>query len=352
MTPSSGHAQDAIQLRTLVLIATTAVGIYLCYLLAEPFLPALTWAIALSVLFAPFQRWLESKIRHPGLAAIIAVVVIAFIVVVPVLFVGQKLIGQAAQGAQLIETKVATGEWRRAIDAQPRLAPVAVKIERELDLPGTMKSLASWFSATAGAFVSGSMLQVVSFGLIFYLLFFFLRDRRAALASLHHLSPLSREETETLLLRVRDTIQATVYGTLVVSIIQGLLAGLMFWWLGLPAPLLWGVVMAILSVVPMLGAFVVWIPAALFLALEGSWGKAVILILWGMLVVGTIDNLLRPVLVGNLLKLHTVLAFISVVGGLMLFGSAGLILGPVALTITTVLLETWRSRSDDKPGIH
>lgn len=333
-----------------MLIAAIAAGMVLCYLLAQPFLPALTWAIALSVLFTPFQGWLESKLRHPGLCAIIAVIVIAFIVVVPVLFVGHKLIGQAAQGAQLIETKVATGEWRRAIDAQPRLASVAVMIEDDLDLPATLKSLAAWFSTTAGSFVSGSMFQFISFSLIFYLLFFFLRDRRGALASLHHLSPLSREEMETLLLRVRDTIQATVYGTLVVSIIQGLLAGLMFWWLGLPAPLLWGVVMALLSVVPMLGAFVVWIPAALFLALEGSWGKSLILVLWGMLVVGTIDNLLRPVLVGNLLKLHTVLAFISVVGGLMLFGTAGLILGPVVLTITTVLLETWRSRSADNLG--
>ena len=119
----------------------------------------------------------------------------------------------------------------------------------------------------------------------------------------------------------------------------------MFWWLGLSAPLLWGVVMALLAVVPVLGAFVVWIPAALFLALEGSWGKALILTLWGMIVVGTIDNLLRPILVGNRLKLHTVLAFMSVVGGLILFGPAGLILGPVALTVTTVLLEIWPSRT-------
>jgi predicted PurR-regulated permease PerM len=107
-------------------------------------------------------------------------------------------------------------------------------------------------------------------------------------------------------------------------------------------------VMALLAVVPVLGAFVVWIPAALFLALEGSWGKALILTLWGMLVVGTIDNLLRPLLVGNRLKLHTVLAFMSVVGGLILFGPAGLILGPVALTFTMVLLETWPSRTNQR----
>jgi predicted PurR-regulated permease PerM len=340
---SHGPPTQAFTPRTLVLIVATAAGLGLCFLLAQPFLPALAWALALSVLFTPFQRWLESKLTHSGLSASIAVIVIAFIVVVPVLFVGQNLVVQAAQGAQLIEDKVTSGEWRRAIEAQPRLAPLADKIESELDLPGTVKSLTAWFSTTAGTIVSGSMFQVISFGLIFYLLFFFLRDRRDVLASLHHLSPLSREETDTLLHRVRDTIHATVYGTLTVSTLQGVLAGLMFWWLGLPAPLLWGVVMAILAVVPMLGAFIVWIPAALFLALEGNWGKALILTLWGMLIVGTIDNLLRPVLVSSRLKLHTVLAFISVVGGLMLFGAAGLILGPVALTITTVLLEVWRT---------
>ncbi len=343
MITSPEHSLEHFSLRTLVLLVVSAAGIWLCYLLAEPFLPALAWALALSVLFTPLQRWLESKFTYSGLAASIAVIVIALIVVVPVLFVGQKLVLQAAKGAQLIETKVVSGEWRRAIEAQPRLAPLADKIESELDLPETVKSVAAWFSSTAGGIVGGSMFQVISFGLIFYLLFFFLRDRRLVIASLYRLSPLAREETETVLFRVRDTIQATVYGTLVVSTIQGLLAGLMFWWLGLPAPLLWGVVMAILAVVPMLGAFVVWIPAALFLALEGSWGKAIILIAWGMLIVGTIDNLLRPVLVGNRLKLHTVLAFISVVGGLMHFGAAGLILGPVALTITTVLLEVWRT---------
>lgn len=156
---------------------------------------------------------------------------------------------------------------------------------------------------------------------------------------------------ENMFERISGTVHATVYGTLAVSSIQGVLGGLIFWCLGLPAPLLWGVVMAILAVIPVLGAFVVWIPAALFLAMEGSWGKALILTLWGMLVVGTVDNLLRPVLVGNRLKLHTVLAFISVVGGLMLFGPAGLILGPVALTITTVLLETLRCRAHDTQGI-
>jgi len=103
--------------------------------------------------------------------------------------------------------------------------------------------------------------------------------------------------------------------------------------------------MALLAIVPVLGAFVVWVPAALSLALDGSWGKVLILMLWGALVVGTIDNLLRPVFVGNRLKLHTVLAFMSVVGGLILFGPSGFVLGPITLTVTLVLLEQWKPRS-------
>ena len=99
--------------------------------------------------------------------------------------------------------------------------------------------------------------------------------------------------------------------------------------------------MLMLAVIPVLGAFVVWLPAALYLAFEGQWEKSLILTLWGMLIVGTIDNLLRPILVGSRLKQHTVLAFISVVGGLFVFGTTGLVLGPIALTITIVLLEAW-----------
>ncbi|MDO8541498.1 MAG: AI-2E family transporter [Opitutaceae bacterium] len=330
---------------TLLLIGATAGGIYLCYRLALPFLPAIAWALALAVLFAPCQRWLESKLKRPSLAAALSVVVIGLFVVVAATFVGQRLVVQAVKGAELIETKVKSGEWRRALEAQPRLAPLADAIERQIDLPGTVKTLATWLSTTAGSIVKGSVYQLIGFGLTFYLLFFFLRDRRAALQSLRSLSPLSDAEMDRLFDRVGDTIYATVYGTLAVSAMQGVLGGLMFWWLGLTAPLLWGMVMALLAVVPVLGAFVVWIPAAFYLAVEGSWGKALILILWGMLVVGTIDNLLRPILVGKRLKLHTLLAFMSVVGGLILFGSAGLILGPVAVTVTIVLLEVWPSRA-------
>jgi predicted PurR-regulated permease PerM len=331
--------------QTLVLMVATALGIYLCYRLAVPFLPPLAWALGLAVLFTPFQRWVESKLKHPRLAAFVSVLVIGLIVVVPLTFVGQRLVMQAAQGAALIDTKVSSGEWHRTFEAQPRLAPIAARIEKQIDLPGTVKTFATWLSSYAGSIVTGSLYQAIDFCLTFYLLFFFLRDRRAALQTLKSLSPLTGTEMDRIFSRVSNTIHATIYGTLAVSAVQGLLGGLMFWWLGLPAPLLWGVVMALMALVPVLGAFVVWMPAALFLLLEGSWGKALILALWGLIIVGTVDNLLRPVLVGKRLKLHTILAFLSVVGGLILFGPEGLIVGPAVLAITTALLEIWSGRN-------
>ena len=332
-------------IRTLILLLLTTLGVVLCYQMAAPFLPAIALAVTLAVLFVTLQVKLERRLKHPSVAAFISVLAIAVVVVGPAIFVGQQLVLQAASGAQAIESQVSSGEWRQALEEKPRLALIVERVERQIDLPGAIRSLTLRLSSTAAAVIKGSIFHLLGFAITFYLLFFFLRDRRVLLDALSALSPLTTLETKRLFSRVDDTLHATIYGTLAVAAIQGVLGGLIFWWLGLPGPLLWGVVMALLAIVPVLGAFLVWIPAALFLLLDGSWEKALILALWGALVVGTVDNLLRPVLVGRRLKQHTVLAFLSVVGGLIVFGAAGLILGPVTLTITTALLEIWPRRT-------
>ncbi|WOJ91167.1 AI-2E family transporter [Methylocapsa polymorpha] len=327
-----------------VLLGATGVGIYICYRLALPFLPALTWALALAILFASSHRAIESRLKWPNLAATISVVVAALIVVAPAIFVAERLVNEAAKGASVIQAQIEAGAWRRAIEAHPRLAPVDEWLQQQINLPAIFGNAASWLTNAGATFVRGSVVQLAGVLLTFYFLFYFLRDRRLAVKSLRRLSPLSPVEMDRLFVQVVDTIYATIYGTVVVAGVQGALGGLMFWWLGLPTPLLWGLVMGLLAVVPVLGAFIVWIPATIFLALDGSWTKAVILGLWGGAVVSTIDNILYPILVGNRLKLHSVPAFISLIGGLSLFGAVGLILGPIAVTITMTLLDAWRTR--------
>jgi len=318
----------------------TAVGLYVCYLLTIPFLTPIIWSLALAVVCVPLQRRIETVVRNRNVAAAISVFTIGLVVLILVTFVGQRLVSEASTGAQMVNARIESGEWRRALEVNPRLAPLADWMEQQ-NLPQTVKYTVTWLSTKGVNVVRGSVIEVMSLLLTFYLLFYFLRDRRAGIAALRSVLPLTRSEMDRMLTRVGDTIHATIYGTLIVASVQGFLGGLMFWWLGLPAPLLWGVVMGLLAIVPILGAFIVWIPAALLLAIDGHWGQAAILSLWGMIVVGTVDNLLRPILVGRRLKQHTVLAFISVVGGILVFGPAGLVLGPVALTATSVLLKIW-----------
>lgn len=328
----------------LLLAAATVVGIVLCFLLAVPFVGPLTGALALAILFAPLHARIEARLRHPNLAAMLSVLALALMVAPPAAFVLGRLVGEAAISASYIQKQVDAGAVQRVIDAYPSIAPFGNWIKEWIDLPAIMTGLVTWLSNLGTSFVRGSVVQSIEVVLAFYFLFYFLRDRDAAQRLLRNLLPLTPGEMDRLFSRVVDTVQATIYGTVAVAAVQGTLGGLMFWVLGLSTPILWGLVMGLLAIVPVLGAFVVWIPAAIFLALDGSWGKAVVLAIWGAMVVGGIDNVLRPLLVGSRLRLHTVATFISMIGGLVLFGAPGFILGPLAATVTIFLVETWGSR--------
>jgi len=329
------------QVHTLLLMAVTVAGLYLCYRLAAPFVPAMAGALALAVLFVPLHRRLERRLGSGNIAAGLCVTAVVVLVVVPAFLIGNSLLDELGRGARATQALFDSGGWRATFDQHPLLAPVGQWLDRHFDLDAVVAPAASWLTSAGADFVQGSVLQVIGAVLVFYMLFYMLRDRAAAIQALRSLSPLSEPDMTRLFADVSDTVHATVYGTLIVAAIQGTLGGLMFWWLGIPEPLLWGVVMGALAVIPVLGAFVIWVPVAIFLALEGNIGHAVLLTLWGAVVVGGIDNLLYPMLVGNRLKMHTLVAFVSIVGGLIVFGPSGLILGPVVFTVTRLLLEIW-----------
>jgi predicted PurR-regulated permease PerM len=144
-----------------------------------------------------------------------------------------------------------------------------------------------------------------------------------------------------------STINATALGRLVIGLIQGLLAGLAFWVFGVPNTMLWMAVTVIASILPAVGASIVWVPIALYLGLTGHWGKAALLTAWGTFVVSSIDNFLYPVLVGSKLNQHTVSILLAILGGVVIFGFSGVILGPLAFTIAATLLDIWRSRNNN-----
>lgn len=329
------------QLGRYALAVASILGIVLCFFIAMPFLGAITWALTLAILFSRLHARLEKLVKHRNIAAILSTAIVAIVVVVPAVFVVERLITEAASGIVSLQARVEGGDLQKLLDSHPTLAPLGVWINQQFDLPSMMASAATWLSNIGATFVRGSFLQAIEVLITFYLLFYFLRDRLAAKTMIKAWLPLAPADADHLFRRVVDTVHATVYGTLAVATIQGSLGGLMFWALGLPTPLLWGLVMGLLSIVPVLGAFVVWIPAALLLLLDASWVRALILAIWGGIVVGSIDNILRPTFVGNRLRLHTIPTFISIVGGILLFGTPGFILGPLAATMTMLLVDFW-----------
>jgi predicted PurR-regulated permease PerM len=208
---SDDNWNPAGHVRTLIVVGLTLAGLYLVYHMALPFWPALTWALALAVIFAPLQQWLETRLKRPAMAAATAVLIIGTMVVVPACFVGQRLILEAARGAQLVQSKIDSGEWQRLLDTQPSLKPMVDRIETEIDLPGSARSAATWLSATGAAVFKGSLVQALGFCLIFYFLFFLLRDRHAGLSILRSMAPLTEGEMNHLLIRLGDTIHAAIY---------------------------------------------------------------------------------------------------------------------------------------------
>jgi predicted PurR-regulated permease PerM len=332
-------------LRGFALMVGTLIGLFVCYFLVHPFLAALAWALTFSVLTAPLHRRLERKVRRPNLAAAISVILIALIVILPATLLGQQLLMELSAGFATVKDLLSNGHLQRRWHSYPALAYITAVIERSLDVREIVANATSSLTNLGGAFVRESLSHLITAVLTFYLLFYFLRDRRAARRQIKIYSPLTNIETDNLIGRASDTIHAVIFGTVVAAMAQGALGSLIFWLLGLPNPLFWGAVMSLLAIVPLLGAFIVWVPAAVYLALSGEWGKAAILVGWGAVVIGGIDNLLHPILAGGRMRLHTVPTFFSIVGGIILFGAAGLIIGPLVVTLTLTLLEIWRERT-------
>ena len=327
----------------IALLAVTAVAAYLCYRLVQPFLPAIAWALALAVIAFPFHRHVTARIRHPNVAAALSVAAVALLIIGPIALVSQQLFREASHAAEGIADT--TERARAFLESDHRLAPIFRWVAGQFDIGDVVQQASAAIGKRSAAIVGGSVWIVMQVLITLFLLFYFLRDRVSGTRFLASLMPLSESEAAGVFESVTGTIRATVYGSLGVAAIQGFMGGLMFWLLGLPSALFWGVVMGLLAIVPVLGTFVVWAPAAIFLALNGAWVKAAMLTGWGALAIGLIDNLLYPTLVGSQLRLHPVLVFFSVLGGIGLYGAAGVILGPLTLVVTIALIDIWRRRT-------
>jgi predicted PurR-regulated permease PerM len=183
------------------------------------------------------------------------------------------------------------------------------------------------------------VLVVVQFFLVLFTTFYLLRDGRKLMEGVRAASPLTRTQTDTIVAHTRTIISASLQGTVLIAAIQGVLGGIAFVLVGIPAALLWMPVMFMTSLIPIVGSSIIWGPAALYLLLGGSWGKALFLAIWGVGVIGMLDNVLRPILVGSRTRMHELVVLFSVLGGLQFFGPVGIVVGPMTVAAAQGLMR-------------
>jgi predicted PurR-regulated permease PerM len=354
--------------RWIALMAATLIALYLCWSMLQPFIDVLLWALVLVIVFMPAHRRVKRRVGSPGWSALLSCLLVVVVIVVPLTLVTFAIVREMTHVAQSLQPKPGDAGGQTGFAAM--LGPASPYLDRALAWAGRyvdleqfsseqfiaerLKSVGGVIAGRTLGFVGGLAGFVVQIFFVIFTMYYFFRDGERMREAVHGLIPLDDRRANEIIERTQEVISASVYGVLVIALIQGTLGGLAFWALGLPSPLIWGVAMVFLSMIPMAGAFIVWVPAAIYLALTGEWGKAILLAVWGALVIGSVDNFLRPKLVGEKTRLHELLIFFSVLGGLQVFGVIGLVLGPVVVAITIALLDVLRQADDpsrgDSPG--
>lgn len=327
-----------------VVVLVTAAFVWLLL----PFYGAVLWAVILAIVFNPLQRrlvqWLGGR---RNLASALSVIACICIVVIP----GTLILASLAREATAFYERASSREFDLAAiveqvrDAMPSFVIEALAALGLGDL-GQIQARLTSFLAQAAQVVGTRIVSIgqgtaqlfISLGVMLYVLFFLFRDGAGIAARIRRASPLSDPHTDFILDKFATVVKATVKGNVIIAAIQGAIGGIAFWLLGIEAALLWGVLMAALSLLPAVGAFLVWAPVALYLLLSGDYLSGTILLLVGVFVISLIDNLLRPPLVGKGTRLPDYVVLVSTLGGLSLFGMNGFIVGPL---IAALFIAVW-----------
>lgn len=340
---SLGNALVARALRGAVIAGLGLLGLYLCYRLALPFFTPLAAAFILAVLFSPVHDRISTYLRHRDVAAFASVLTIALFLLLVLVFLVAQVIHEVVAGAALVGKAYDNGLVERLKVAHPQIAPLVQTAVDRLNIAGLTSDAAAWLTGASTSMVRGSIVQIAGVLLTFYLLFYFLRDRAGILAALRSFLPFSDAESDLFFARAVDTVHATAYGMIVTGAALGFLGGVIFAVVGLPAPALWGAVMAIFAILPVLGIAMIWIPAAIWLALNGQWAEAAGLTV-AFIGLSIADSIIYPYLVGNRVQLHTGIAFIAALGGVIVFGPVGFVAGPLAISLTLALKDVVSAR--------
>jgi predicted PurR-regulated permease PerM len=317
---------------------------YLVFLVFQPFLVPLGWAAVFGVIFFSLNKHFERKWGRTRSAVLITLGV-TLILIVPVLLLAAMFVREGIAAARDIQIAMESGGYGWLNHAWEWLVSHIAAQGVTVDLPGLVRQGASrageYMATELGRVIRNIVLFLFELFVMLFALFYFLRDGESILERLRHFLPFEETMTERMLGEARELIFASVTTSLVIAAVQGIICGGAFAIVGLGSPVFWGVVMGFLSMLPVVGAWPVWIPAAIWLFSTGHAGRAILLIAICGAVGAAIDNILRPVLLGGRASLNGLLVFISVLGGIAVFGVLGVVLGPIVVATAFGILDVY-----------
>ncbi len=328
---------------------------YLFYKVLSPFLSTIAWAMVLSITFYPLYNVFLKLIKRPWAASLITLIIILMLIIGPFTYIVGSLVNEITNIYITIEDK--GFETITKIQEHPRFASVfekisSYKILEDFDLQEgtvtTLKAIGKYIAQHISDLFKNAVILIVSFIIMCLTIFYFLKDGAILTSYIKKLLPFTDKQKKRLEQRVKEMVIAAIYGGLAVGVAQGTLGGFAFFMFGISSPVFWGTTMAFFSLVPVFGTFLVWGPAGLILILSGSYAKGIGLLLFGMLVISTVDNIIKPLIIGGRTKLHILLVFFSVLGGIKFFGFLGFILGPLIAALCLSLLEIYTVEEAEK----
>jgi predicted PurR-regulated permease PerM len=349
--PTTMHSMQR-QRSTIIFLATgTTLALALCLYIIAPYLRPIVAAALFAVIFHPLHQRVARVFtrfgRNTSAAALLSTILVLLIVTLPPLLLSVALQRELADLYRALQAQSASdgGIWpwlTRQMERATHWSRQFITLA-DFDLRAlALERLQQWSNALltrAAQFVGNLTSFVVELVVAFFTLFFLLRDGAERVRWLLAHAPLRATQLEQLSSGIYRTIIASVYGSLAVALAQGTLLALAFWTLGLPSPLLWGVVTGLFSLVPLVGSAAIWLPAALVLIFTGHWIKGLLLLGWGAGVVGLADNVIRPLVIHEQVQFRTIYVFFALLGGVQAFGLLGLIIGPVVLAVTQTLIK-------------
>ena len=348
----STNATTSDRLTTVLSYGVLLLLIYLVFRIYEPFLAALGWAAILVIFFYPMHNRLARKFSARK-AAVFSTLAVTILLIVPAILVTTLFVREAvsiSRGVQhtLVEqhAPMVAKKWAWIAQHLPGLDPNANVTE--MVEQGVQKE-AGYLAERLGTILRNIAAFIFDLFVMIFAMFYFFRDGDQIIHGVRSILPFDAEHRETMMTQTRDLISASVTTSLILAALQGVIGGLGFLLVKLPAPLFWGVAMAFFSLVPVVGSGLIFVPAALWLGFTGHWGRAILLLVICAGVSAIVDNVLRPLLLGGRTELSGLVIFISVVGGVGLFGMLGLVLGPILVATAAGVLAVYMERPENPP---